>query len=94
MATSARDEVPPAPELVSAGSAAASLHSLEALAALVAGENEASVAAIPAGGDLSVNALVQATIRPMLKEWLDANLPSVVERLVAKEIKRITSGRI
>jgi cell pole-organizing protein PopZ len=28
----------------------------------------------------------------MLKEWLDENLPSVVERLVEKEIERISRG--
>ncbi len=37
--------------------------------------------------------LVQEALRPMLKEWLDDNLKSIVERAVAKEVKRISSGK-
>lgn len=37
--------------------------------------------------------LVQDALRPMLKEWLDANLKGIVERAVAKEVKRISSGK-
>jgi len=36
---------------------------------------------------------VQGAFRPMLKEWLDANLKGIVERAVAKEVKRISSGK-
>ena len=37
--------------------------------------------------------VVRETLRPMLKSWLDENLPSVVERMVQAEIARITRGR-
>ena len=38
--------------------------------------------------------LVQDMLRPMLKGWLDENLPPLVERLVRQEIERITrAGR-
>ena len=37
--------------------------------------------------------LVQEALKPMLKEWLDANLKGIVERAVAKEVKRISSGK-
>ena len=37
--------------------------------------------------------LVQEALRPMLKEWLDANLKGIVERAVTKEVKRIASGK-
>jgi cell pole-organizing protein PopZ len=37
--------------------------------------------------------LVAEMLRPMLKEWLDDNLPSVVERLVQEEIQRVARGR-
>ncbi|MGJ8564765.1 MAG: DUF2497 domain-containing protein [Alphaproteobacteria bacterium] len=37
--------------------------------------------------------LVQEALRPMLKEWLDDNLKGIVERAVAKEVKRISSGK-
>jgi cell pole-organizing protein PopZ len=37
--------------------------------------------------------LVMEALRPMLKEWLDANLKTIVERAVQKEVKRIASGK-
>jgi len=37
--------------------------------------------------------LVQEMLRPILKVWLDDNLPGMVERLVRTEIERISSPR-
>jgi uncharacterized protein len=37
--------------------------------------------------------LVREMLRPMLKEWLDDNLPGMVERLVRAEIERVSRGR-
>jgi len=37
--------------------------------------------------------LVKDMLRPMLKAWLDDNLPSLVERLVRAEIERVSRGR-
>ena len=37
--------------------------------------------------------LVKEMLRPMLKGWLDENLPQMVERLVRAEIERVTRGR-
>jgi cell pole-organizing protein PopZ len=37
--------------------------------------------------------IVQDMLRPMLKAWLDDNLPVVVERLVRAEIERVSRGR-
>lgn len=37
--------------------------------------------------------LVQDMLRPMLKSWLDDNLPVMVERLVRAEIERVARGR-
>lgn len=39
-----------------------------------------------------VNDAVQAMLRPMLKQWLDDNLPVIVERLVRAEIERVARG--
>lgn len=36
--------------------------------------------------------LVQDMLRPMLKAWLDENLPPLVEKLVRAEIERISRG--
>jgi uncharacterized protein len=38
--------------------------------------------------------LVREMLRPMLKSWLDDNLPGVVERLVRAEIERVSRGRL
>jgi cell pole-organizing protein PopZ len=53
---------------------------------------------VPAGPALApstrtVEDLVQDMLRPMLKNWLDDNLPSLVERLVRAEIERVARGR-
>lgn len=37
--------------------------------------------------------LVKEMLRPMLKTWLDDNLPTIVERLVRAEIERVSRGR-
>jgi cell pole-organizing protein PopZ len=37
--------------------------------------------------------LVREMLRPLLKTWLDDNLPSLVERLVRAEIERVSRGR-
>ncbi len=37
----------------------------------------------------TVDELARALLRPMLKEWLDANLPAIVEAQVRKEVERI-----
>ncbi len=79
----------PSAPLIDAAPAAASRQSLDALARALTPEE----AATEPGGDTSVNALVEAALRPMLKQWLDANLPTVVEKLVAAEIARIAESR-
>jgi catecholate siderophore receptor len=37
--------------------------------------------------------LVNEMLRPMLKSWLDENLPALVERLVRQEIEHVSRGR-
>jgi uncharacterized protein len=37
--------------------------------------------------------LVREMLRPMLKSWLDDNLPTLVERLVLAEIERTTGSK-
>jgi cell pole-organizing protein PopZ len=37
--------------------------------------------------------MVRDMLRPMLKQWLDENLPAIVERLVREEIQRVARGR-
>ncbi|WP_374599472.1 DUF2497 domain-containing protein [Sphingosinicella sp.] len=41
-------------------------------------------------GPETLEGLVREMLQPMLKGWLDANLPEIVEQMVAREIARIT----
>jgi cell pole-organizing protein PopZ len=41
----------------------------------------------------TLDGLVREMLRPMLKSWLDDNLPNLVERLVRAEIERVARGR-
>jgi cell pole-organizing protein PopZ len=72
--------------LVSHSSIDAARQSLDALGAAFAAAPSAS------GAGRTIDDMVMTALRPMLKEWLDANLPSIVEAMVAKEIARI-AGR-
>jgi len=40
-------------------------------------------------GDATVSDLVKEMIRPMLREWIDENLPVIVERVVRREIQKL-----
>ena len=42
------------------------------------------------GGNNTLEALVREMLRPMIKEWLDANLASIVEQKVEAEVERIS----
>ena len=44
-------------------------------------------------GETSLEGLVREMLRPMLAEWLDQNLPGMVERMVQKEISRIAGKK-
>ncbi|HEX6374805.1 MAG TPA: DUF2497 domain-containing protein [Allosphingosinicella sp.] len=70
--------------LVSDDAASASRQSLAALASLRAGAE-----AVPAD-DAALGAAVREMLKPLLKDWLDRNLPDMVEELVTREIARIT----
>lgn len=42
------------------------------------------------GYDKTLEGMVREMLRPMLKTWLDENLPAVVERVVAREVARLS----
>src|SRR5262245_12378091 len=46
-----------------------------------------------ARGGRTLEEVVSELLRPMLKSWLDENLPEMVERLVRAEIERVSRGR-
>jgi cell pole-organizing protein PopZ len=87
-AAAAAERAAPAPEpdptILSDRAAEATRGALEALSRMVVKPE--------APGADSLEALVREMLRPMLREWLDAKLPAIVETMVAREIARI-SGR-
>jgi len=87
------EAAPAAEELVSEASADAARQSLEALTAAVAPAVAAATVAAPTVAGRTMEDVVLDALRPMLKEWLDANLPALVEAMVAKEISRITGKK-
>ena len=91
-------EVPPAPEpslarpqpaptaaersIMSASTSAAVDSAFSALAHTVLVQNARTL-----------EDLVREMLRPMLKSWLDDNLPGMVERIIKAEIERVSRGR-
>jgi cell pole-organizing protein PopZ len=85
-------EPPPRPagdRLVSGAAAAASIAAMSQLTAPPARPAPTGSVAL---GDASrtLEDLVRELLRPMLKDWLDAQLPKIVERLVQEEIQRMS----
>ena len=48
--------------------------------------------ALALNGSRNIDQTVEDLLRPMLKGWLEDNLPSLVERLVREEIERVSRG--
>ena len=76
----------PAPEptaepIVSRQTAAATRAPLEALTRMMVKPET--------GNDGTLEGLVREMLRPMLREWIDANLPNMVEDMVSREIAKI-----
>jgi cell pole-organizing protein PopZ len=84
---------PPKPTPPSAGEGLVSSVSIaasaEAMRALKSGGNLGS---LPFVSGETVEGLVMQLLRPMLKEWLDANLPGIVQQEVQREVQRITAS--
>lgn len=72
--------------MLSVESEIAARHSLSTLSAMLVKPQ--------VGEDNTLEALVRELLRPMMKQWLDANLPGLVETMVAKEIARITGREL
>ncbi len=76
----------PVEALVGAGAAASASAAFAGLTASLT-RPEPSVQA--GGTGPTIDDLARSLLRPMLKEWLDANLPGIVEAAVRKEVERI-----
>lgn len=77
--------------LMSGATLSASVAALNALRDSMAPVASSSHATVFRSGT-TVEDLVVESLKPMLKEWLDANLPSMVEALVKREISRLTQS--
>lgn len=90
--------VAPAPVVAKAAPAEDSLLSESALNAAMGSLTKLAQAEVmidhkhAAGiGSVTLEDVVKEMLRPMMKSWLDENLPPLVERLVQKEIQKLSS---
>lgn len=76
-----------------AAAAAASFAALRAASRGADAEARAPTADVLLGhGAVTLEEIVREELRPLLKSWLDANLPPLVERLVKAELARVARG--
>ncbi len=66
----------------------------ESLAALAVMAEPRAAPQIVRSGETSLEGLTRELLRPALAEWLDKNLPPLVEKMVAAEIARIVGKRV
>ena len=78
-------EEPPASLLVAPEAAAAASASVGNLIRTLANDRGAQISS----GGPTIEDVVRAELRPLLREWLNANLPPLVERVVRAEIERV-----
>jgi len=81
-------------ELISAPAEEAAVSSMAALASTVEIERLASApqsGSYLGNGSRTLEDMVVELMRPLLKDWLDKNLPTIVDRIVQKEVERISS---
>ena len=87
------DEAPEAEETPSEGEGGEGLLSedkADATADAFANLLGAMSVATPMGGEgRTLEDIVKALMRPLLKQWLDDNLPPLVERIIREEIERV-----
>ncbi|HNJ46983.1 MAG TPA: DUF2497 domain-containing protein [Novosphingobium sp.] len=76
--------------LIKPGTASSISESLAALAVLA---EPGAAPQIVRSGETSLEGLVRELLRPALAEWLDKNLPPLVEHMVAVEIARIVGKK-
>jgi uncharacterized protein len=59
----------------------------------VSGSFDELAKAMMGGNARKLDEVVAELLRPMLKTWLEGNLPQMVERMVREEIERVSRGR-
>ncbi len=87
------DNLPPRDEDDGLTTETAARSMRDSLAALAMIAEPGAQPQIVRSGETSLEGLVRDMLRPMLAEWLDRNLPEMVERLVKAEIARIAGKK-
>ncbi len=90
MVPAPNDAAAPSAGLVAPEAAAATAHSVGSLVRTLAAERAVQVHS----GGPTIEDIVREEIRPLLKQWLDSNLPPMVERLVRAEIERVVGRSV
>ena len=85
---SALQEAPPSGDTLL--SAAATDLSAHAIARLLQGNISVERELPGRPGNVTLEDMTRDMLRPLLKTWLDQNLPSLIEKMVAKEIEKIS----
>lgn len=78
------------PDLVAPEAAAAAAFSVGSLVRTLAAGRATHVYS----GGPTLEDIVRSELRPLMKEWLDANLPPMVERLVRAEIEKVVGRAV
>lgn len=83
-------QVPDMDRLISDSTAMAAGSVLSGLTGVMRSQ-QSGITSLPiTQGGQTLENMVLEIIRPVLKDWLDRNLPTLVERVVQKEIQKIT----
>ena len=80
----------PSSDLIAPEAAAAAASSVDSLVRTLTAERATQVYS----GGPTLEEIVRAELRPLLKDWLNNNLPPVVERLVRAEIERVVGRAV
>lgn len=79
--------IAPVDALVSGQAAQMSMDVLSELARAIMDRREMGLG----DKDVTLEGMVREMLRPLLREWLDRNLPYLIERLVKKEIDKMVN---
>jgi len=88
------DVIATAPEPILAPANIETLVSDHAASAAASAFGQLSAAITMPKGERTLEDVVRELLRPLLQQWLDANLPGIVQQAVEAEVDRIARGRV
>lgn len=80
-------DTPPTDTLISAQAAAAAIESLSKLLASNIAVEKDDVSQV---GKVTLEDITRELMKPMIKTWLDQNLPQVIEKIVQREVEKLS----